>query len=106
MRPEMAICRSKLGVTGTKFHAGLIMSARLASAMILVAVASLSTHAADSALSHLDQQCLPCHPAKGLEMKLANGDVLSLQVQGVVFKKRGHIKIGWAVCHAATSFEN
>ena len=102
----MAICRSKLGVTGTKFHAGLIMSARLASAMILVAVASLSTHAADSALSQLDQQCLACHSAKGLVMKLANGDVLSLQVQGAVFTKTVHNKIGCAVCHAATSFEN
>ena len=65
-----------------------------------------SAGAADSALSQLDQQCLACHSAKGLEMKLANGDILPLQVQGTVFAKSVHSKIGCAVCHANTSFEN
>ena len=101
----MVICRSKLRMTGTKFHANLIIAARLALVVVL-AVTSLTARAADSALSQLDQQCLACHSAKGLEMKLANGDKLSLQVDGAAFAKSVHSKIGCAVCHASTSFEN
>ena len=62
--------------------------------------------AAVSALSQLDQQCLACHAAAGLEMKLADGDKLPLQVDGAAFGKSVHSKIGCAVCHANTSFEN
>lgn len=62
--------------------------------------------AADSALSQLDQQCLACHSAEGMEMELANGDKLSLHVDGTEFAKSVHSKIGCAVCHAGTSFEN
>lgn len=74
--------------------------------LALFAIASLSARAADSALSQLDQQCLACHSAKGLEMKLADGDKLLLQVDGAAFVKSVHSKIGCAVCHAGTSFEN
>jgi len=93
-------------MAGTKFHADLIIAARLALVMVMLAVTGLTARAADSALSQLDQQCLGCHSAKGLEMKLANGDKLSLQVDGVAFAKSVHNKIGCAVCHANTSFEN
>jgi hypothetical protein len=62
--------------------------------------------AADSAVSKLDEQCLACHSAEGLEMELANGDKLSLQVDAKAFAKSVHSKIGCAVCHAGTSFEN
>jgi formate-dependent nitrite reductase cytochrome c552 subunit len=93
-------------MTGTKFHAGLILAARLALLVAVLALTSLTARAAGSALSQLDQQCLGCHSAKGLEMKLANGDKLSLQVEGAVFAKSVHSKIGCAVCHAGTSFEN
>jgi predicted CXXCH cytochrome family protein len=89
-----------------KFHVHLISAARLALALIAFAVAGPSARAADSALSQLDQQCLACHSAKGMEMKLANGDMLSLQVDGAVFAKSVHSKIGCAVCHTSTSFEN
>jgi len=89
-----------------KVNAKLAVVARLALAGLVLAVAGVTARAADSALSQLDQQCLACHSAKGLEMKLANGDVLSLQVQGAVFAKSVHSKIGCAVCHANTSFEN
>ena len=102
----MAICRSKLKMNGTRFHAELSIAASLALVVVILAVASLTARAADSALSQLDQQCLGCHSAKGLEMKLANGDKLSLQVEGAVFAKSVHNKIGCAVCHANTSFEN
>jgi hypothetical protein len=102
----MAICRSKLKMTGTKFRAELIIAARLALVVVVLAVTSLTARAADSALSQLDQQCLSCHSAKGLEMKLANGETLSMHVEGAEFAKSVHNKIGCAVCHASTSFEN
>ena len=50
------------------------LAARLVLTVAILAVTSLSARAAGSALSQLDQQCLACHSAKGLEMKLANGD--------------------------------
>ena len=89
-----------------KFNASLIAAARLALAAAALAAASLAAHAADSALSQLDQQCLACHSAGGLEMKLADGDKLSLQVDGAAFAKSVHSRIGCAVCHGSTSFEN
>jgi hypothetical protein len=98
---------SRIGAaTRKKFHADLIAAASLALMVAVLAVTSLTARAADSALSQLDQQCLGCHSAKGLEMKLENGDKLSLQVEGAVFSKSVHNKIGCAVCHASTSFEN
>ena len=72
----------------------------------MLAIANLTARAADSALSQLDQQCLACHSAKGLTKKLANGETLSMHVQGAEFAKSVHSKIGCAVCHANTSFEN
>lgn len=102
----MAISRRNGTAAGAKFHADLIIAARLALAVAVLAVTSLGARAADSALSQLDQQCLACHSAKGIEMKLANGETLSLQVQGAEFAKSVHSKIGCAVCHASTSFEN
>ena len=102
----MLSSRKKGSPTGTKFRAYLVLAARLAMVVAALAVTSLSARAADSALSQLDQQCLACHSAEGLEMKLANGDVLSLRVQGAVFAKSVHNKLGCAVCHANTSFEN
>jgi len=104
--PEMANRRSKPKMNGMKFHENLLSAARLALTLLVFAVAGPTARAADSALSQLDQQCLACHSAKGLEMKMANGDALSLQVDGAVFAKSVHSKIGCAVCHASTSFEN
>jgi predicted CXXCH cytochrome family protein len=93
-------------MNGTKFHADLSIAARLALVVVVLAVTSLAARAADSALSQLDQQCLACHSAKGLEKKLANGETLSMHVEGAAFAKSVHSKIGCAVCHANTSFEN
>jgi predicted CXXCH cytochrome family protein len=87
-------------------HAELIAAASLVLVVLALAVTSLAARAADGALSQLDQQCLGCHSAKGLEMNLANGDKLSLQVQGAEFGKSVHNKLGCAVCHANTSLEN
>ena len=94
------------GAAGTNFRADLFLAARLALIAAVLGMTSLSARAADSALSQLDQQCLACHSAKGLEMKLADGDKLSLQVDAAAFGKSVHSKIGCAVCHASTSFEN
>src|SRR3990170_1389748 len=91
---------------GAEFRADWIIATSLVLVVLTLAVAGPTARAADSALSQLDQQCLACHSAKGLEMKLANGDVLPLQVQGAEFAKSVHNKIGCAVCHASTSFEN
>lgn len=92
--------------TRTKFRADLMAAASLVLVAVALALTGFAARAADSALSQLDQQCLACHSAKGLEMKLANGDKLALQVQGAEFAKSVHSKLGCAVCHASTSFEN
>ncbi|MEK7438868.1 MAG: cytochrome c3 family protein [Pseudomonadota bacterium] len=102
----MASSRRKSTATKAKLYARLNFVFRLALAVAMLVVTSLTARAADSALSQLDEQCLACHSAQGLEMKLANGDKLSLQVEGAVYAKSVHSKIGCAVCHANTSFEN
>ncbi len=65
-----------------------------------------TAHAAGNAVSKLDEQCLGCHSADGIEKKLANGETLSLRIDGRAFAKSVHSKIGCAVCHANTSLEN
>lgn len=65
-----------------------------------------TARAAAGALSKADQQCLACHSAKGLEIRLANGETLSLYVQGSAFAASVHNMLGCAVCHADTTFEN
>ncbi|MCJ7838854.1 MAG: hypothetical protein MUP61_06540 [Burkholderiales bacterium] len=98
--------RRKSAAAGAKIRATLVDAARLALSAVLLAVASATAGAADSALSQLDEQCLACHSSAGMEMKLANGDKLSLRVDAVAFAKSVHSAIGCAVCHAGTSFEN
>ena len=102
----MASSGSKSTATRAKFRVDLSLAARLALVVLVLTLTSLGAHAAGGALSQLDQQCLGCHSAKGLEMKLANGDKLPLQVDGAAFGKSVHNKLGCAVCHANTSFEN
>lgn len=65
-----------------------------------------AARAAGGALSKADQQCLACHSAKGLEKKLANGETLSLHVDGPAFAESVHNMIGCAVCHAGITLEN
>jgi hypothetical protein len=62
--------------------------------------------AAEGALSEADQQCLGCHSDKGLEKTLANGETLSLHVDGQAFARSAHNILGCAVCHANTTLEN
>ncbi|MBE0619267.1 MAG: cytochrome c3 family protein [Burkholderiales bacterium] len=65
-----------------------------------------SARAAGNAVSQLDEQCLGCHSAEGFEKDLANGEKLSLHVDGAAFAKSVHSKIGCAVCHGSISLEN
>src|ERR1035437_7734240 len=102
----MAICPSKLRMTVTKFRADLNIAAQLALVVLVLAVTSLTTRAADSVLSKADQECLGCHSAKGLEKKLANGETLSLHVEESTFAKSVHNVIGCIVCHRNIALEN
>ena len=95
----MAICRSKASMIGTKFHADLVMAAKLA-LVVLLAVTNLTARAAGNALSELDKQCLSCHSAKELAKKLANGETLTLHVPAQEFAQSVHNMIGCAGCHA------
>ena len=95
-------------MTGTTFHADLIIAARLTLVVVMVvlAVTSLTARAADRAVSKATQQCLDCHSVKGLEKKLANGETLALHVDGGAFAKSAHNLLGCAVCHADATLEN
>jgi len=103
----MANFRRKGAATRARFHAELIIAARLALVAMVLAVFSMTARAAaGGALSQMDQQCLGCHSVKGLEKKLANRETLSMHVDGAEFTKSVHNKIGCAVCHANISFDN
>jgi nitrate/TMAO reductase-like tetraheme cytochrome c subunit len=97
--------RSKSASTRATFRAGLIIAARLALVVAVLAVTSLTARAAGSALSKQDQECLGCHSVKGFEKKLANGETLSLHVAGPVFAESVHNTIGCAVCHRNIALE-
>ncbi|OGA53382.1 MAG: hypothetical protein A3G25_06200 [Betaproteobacteria bacterium RIFCSPLOWO2_12_FULL_63_13] len=102
----MGIGRSRLETTGTAFHTEFVVAVGIAVLAAVLTVASPRAGAAEGALSQLDQQCLACHSAEGLEKKLDNGEKLSMHVDGAAFEKSVHNKIGCPVCHANTSFEN
>jgi hypothetical protein len=55
--------------------------------------------AADEAPSAADQNCLGCHGSAGMEKKLADGDVLRLQVPADMYGKSVHRPNGCASCH-------
>jgi hypothetical protein len=62
--------------------------------------------AAAGAVPEAAEQCLGCHSVEGLDKKLANGETLSLHVDGSAFAKSVHSMIGCTVCHADTTLEN
>jgi Cytochrome c3/Doubled CXXCH motif (Paired_CXXCH_1) len=65
-----------------------------------------TAQAAGNALSAADQQCLACHSVQGFEKKLANGETLSLYVQGPAFAGSVHNMIGCNGCHTDITLEN
>jgi len=101
----MTSSRSNGTAKKTTFRADLVIAAKLALAALLAAI-GLTASAAGSVLSEPDQQCLGCHSAKGLEKKLANGETLSLHVQGPAFAASVHNMIGCAGCHADVTLKN
>jgi len=50
-------------------------------------------------LSDADKLCIGCHATEGLSRKLANGDVLSLVIDGAAFAGSVHQPLGCAACH-------
>ncbi|OGA16317.1 MAG: hypothetical protein A3I63_00615 [Betaproteobacteria bacterium RIFCSPLOWO2_02_FULL_66_14] len=103
----MATCSTGRASAGTTFCADLIAIGRLALlAMVMLAATSPAAGAADNTLSALDEQCLGCHSVEGMKMKLANGETLSLHVDGAAFAKSVHNLIGCAVCHRDVTLEN
>ena len=89
-----------------KFHADLIIAATLA-----LVVASARCYEPDRPRRR--QRSFPTGPAmsrlpfrQGAREKLANGETLSLHVEGPAFAKSVHNMIGCAVCHANITLEN
>lgn len=71
-------------------------------AIVVAATLSLLPAAparADDGLSAADQTCLGCHGFAGMEKKLADGDVLKLQVPTELFGKSVHRANGCTSCH-------
>src|SRR5450830_1279523 len=93
------------GIMYCRRLATLVMAALFGVAGVLF-LGQGTASAAGSALSKSVQECLGCHSVKGLEKKLANGETLSLHVQGPAFADSVHNMIGCAVCHAEITLEN
>lgn len=93
-------------MTVMKVRADLIFAAKLLLAVFISAIASLNVLAASNTLNKQDQECLDCHSIKDLDMKLANGETLSLHIDGRAFAKSVHNMIGCAVCHRNTTTDN
>ena len=102
----MTTRQGRFEVTGTKSRGWLLVAAGLSIVTAVLAAASITAHAADGVLAKASQQCLGCHGAEGLERKMANGDKVSLHVDGAVFAKSVHNVLGCAVCHADVTLEN
>jgi len=84
---------------------GIILRTLLCNGFAVAVVAMLAlppagtARADDSALSVADQNCLGCHGSPGMEKKLADGDVLRLQVPVELFGKSVHRANGCTSCH-------
>lgn len=94
----MAGSRRQGRVTRTARHAGLAAIVVAASLVLVAGRFAAAAGEADS-LSEPDQQCLGCHSGEGLKKTLADGDTLSLRVQGEAFARSVHKAIGCAGCH-------
>lgn len=67
------------------------------------AVAAVDAANAAQALSDADKICIGCHATEGMDKKLANGDTLSLAIDGAAFGRSVHGPVGCAACHAAAA---
>jgi len=71
----------------------------IAASLALLLVPAPAARAADDKPSAADQTCLGCHGADGMEKTLADGDKLSLHVDGDTFAKSVHAPLGCTGCH-------
>ena len=66
--------------------------------LLLISIAAFPAFSAP--LSEQDKACLTCHSANGLQKKLADGDQLSLKIDGGTFAESVHSGMGCIACHA------
>lgn len=59
-----------------------------------------------ASLPDADKQCLVCHSNEGLTKTAANGDTISLHVQGDAFAKSVHKAMGCAACHSQVDLKS
>jgi hypothetical protein len=78
---------------------GRFVIAASAASVALLLMAAPAARAADDKPSAADQNCLACHGAEGMEKTLADGDKLSLRVDGDTFIKSVHAPLGCTGCH-------
>jgi hypothetical protein len=71
-----------------------------AAAAALFACGVAYADAPKPALSDADAACVACHASEGMTKELANGDKLTLTVDGAAFARSVHAPIGCAACHA------
>lgn len=72
----------------------------IGAAVSIALVASAGMGASAAGLSQEDQKCLACHGSAGMEKPLADGETLSLHIQGDNFANSVHRIIGCAGCHS------
>jgi len=73
---------------------------RVSAAAALAALALLWCAAQAGSLSDNDKKCLACHQMDGLQKLLADGETLSLHIDGDTFAKSVHSLFGCAGCHS------
>lgn len=87
---------------GAGRHAGTLVAALAAFAVLLPATPALGVAASDIAddrLSDEDRLCLACHEQGGLDKVLGDGTTLSLHVGGAAFADSVHAWVGCTGCH-------
>ena len=72
----------------------------------LLLIATTITPAISAPLSEQDKACLTCHSSNGMQKKLADGDLLSLKINGGPFAESVHGGMGCIACHATIDTKN
>ena len=78
---------------------GSFAVAAIGAAVAVLALAGMTASASAAALSEPDGQCLACHGAPGIEKPLADGETLTLHVNGDAFAQSVHNVLGCTGCH-------
>lgn len=72
--------------------------------LLFISFAAVTATAAT--LSDQDKACLACHSANGMQKKLADGDQLSLRIDGGPFAESVHGGMGCIACHATVDLKS